>query len=129
MKNRQSQTSIDYQFPEPGELNRRILVRRRNEVPTEDFGSEPQYTDIRHLWAKVRQVSPTVMHASVQTERAVTHYFTVRYRSGITVDDEVVYSGMLYAIKRARDLNSARRFLLLECEELGEEEAQGGMYG
>ncbi|PWV99411.1 phage head closure protein [Mangrovibacter plantisponsor] len=129
MKNRQSQTSIDYQLPEPGELNRRVLLRQRTDIPADDYGNTPEYQNSQYAWAKVRQVSATVLHESAQTDSAVTHYFTVRYRAGLTSDYEVVYSGRVYAIRRCRDLNMARRYLLLECEELGAETPGDSMYG
>jgi len=57
----------------------------------------------------------------VQTENTVTHYFTIRWRRKITADHEVFCDGQIYRIRRVRDLNSKRRYLLLECEELGSE--------
>lgn len=71
----------------------------------------------------------TTYHESVQADDAITHYMTIRFRKGITSDFEVVYSENVYRIKRLRDLNSAGRYLLLECEELGAVERSGEMYG
>ena len=54
-------------------------------------------------------------------------YITIRYRRGITADYEVVCGDSVYRVKRQRDLNGARRFLLLECTELGEcRQSHGG---
>lgn len=57
--------------------------------------------------------------------KIVTHYFTIRWRRNITADHEVFCDGQVYRIRRIRDLNSKRRFLLLECEELGTERGEG----
>jgi hypothetical protein len=54
---------------------------------------------------------------------------TIRYLRGITSDFEVVYGGYVYRVKRLRDLNSAGRYLLLECEELRAVNSDGDMYG
>lgn len=59
------------------------------------------------------------LSGAVQIENRVTHYFTIRFRRGITADHEVLHDDISYRVKRVRDLNSKRRFLLLECEELG----------
>ena len=75
------------------------------------------------------QVGAATYQASVQTETTVTHYFTLRYRSGITADHEVVLSGQVYRVRRVRDLNSKGRFLLLECEELGSETRRSERHG
>ncbi len=118
MKIRQSQTSATYLLPDPGELNRRIKIRLRVDEPTADFGTEPTYTELFDVWAKVAQPGAADYQGSVQTENIVTHYFTIRFRHDITADHEVVYYGQEYRIRRIRDLNGQRRFLLLECEEL-----------
>lgn len=118
MKIRQSQTSATYLLPDPGELNRRIKIRLRVDEPTADFGTEPTYPESFDVWAKVAQPGAAAYQGSVQTENVVTHYFTIRFRHGITTDHEVVYYGQEYRIRRIRDLNGQRRFLLLECEEL-----------
>ena len=94
MKLRQAQASATYLLPDPGELDQRIVIRRRVDVPADDFGVSPTYPE-------------------------ETHYFTIRFRRGITADHEVVHEDISYRVKRVRDLNSKRRFLLLECEELG----------
>ncbi|MBX9476477.1 phage head closure protein [Yersinia enterocolitica] len=125
MKIRQSQTSATYLLPDPGELNRRITIRRRADMPADDFGVEPTYTEIFDVWAKMAQPGAVAYQGSVQTENIVTHYFTIRFRHEITADHEVVYYGQVYRIRRIRDLNSQKRFMLLECEELRTERRRG----
>lgn len=125
-RNAPVQTSATYLLPDPGELNRRIKIRLRVDEPTADFGTEPTYTESFDTWAKVAQPGAAAYQGSVQTENTVTHYFTIRFRHEITADHEVVYYGQVYRIRRIRDLNSQRRFLLLECEELRTERRRGG---
>lgn len=124
-----TRTSAIYQFPDPGELNRRITLRQREDIPSDDYGTDPEYRNVKKVWAKIRQVSATAYQESVQTEEKVTHYITIRYRAGITSASEVVYNDQLFSVRRIRDLNDARRFLLLECEAFGAENPQGDMYG
>ncbi|HBP8874080.1 TPA: phage head closure protein [Escherichia coli] len=126
MKLRQSQASATYLLPDPGELDKRVTIRRREDMPTDDFGIGPTFPESFDTWAKIAQTSATVYLGTVQTETAVTHYFTVRWRRGISGDHEVVHDGQVYRIQRVRDLNSKRRYLLLECEELG---GDRGSYG
>lgn len=129
MQRRSSNTSAVYTLPDPGELNKRIHLRQRIDQAAADYGTEPVYQNEKGVWAKVRQVGATTYHESVQADDTITHYMTIRYRRGITSDFEVVYSGYVYRVKRLRDLNSAGRYLLLECEELGDVEREGEMYG
>ena len=130
MKIRQAQTSATYILPDPGELNKRVLIRQRVDMPADNFGVEPQYPVTFRTWAKVIQTSATTWQETAQTGDAITHYITIRYRRGITADYEVVCDDSVYRVKRQRDLNGARRFLLLECTELGEcRQSHGGSNG
>jgi len=126
MKLRQAQTSATYLLPDPGELDKRVLIRKRVDVPTADLGTEPEYPVSFRTWAKVVQTSATTYQETAQTDNVITHYITVRWRRGITSDFEVVQGDQVYRVKRARDLNSKRRYLLLECTELGTEPATTG---
>lgn len=129
MKHRLTQSSATYELPGAGDLNKRIHLRQRIDQAAADYGTEPVYQNEKDVWAKVRQVGATTYHESVQADETITHYMTIRYRRGITSDFEVVYSGFVYRVKRLRDLNSAGRYLLLECEELRAVDSDGEMYG
>ncbi|MFP1739778.1 phage head closure protein [Lonsdalea quercina] len=130
MKSQPSKTSADYAYPDPGELNQRARLRQRVDLPNDDFGVTAEFTGEKTVWAKVRQVGATTYRESVQTGDAVTHYLTIRYRPGVTADFEVVMpGGNVLRIRRIRDLNSARRFLLLECEDLGSNTPVEVIYG
>lgn len=129
MKIRQAQTSATYILPDPGELNKRVLIRQRVDMPADNFGVEPQYPVTFRTWAKVIQTSATT--AGNRADRGRHH--PLHHHSlppGITADYEVVCDDSVYRVKRQRDLNGARRFLLLECTELGEcRQSHGGSNG
>lgn len=82
MKIRQAQTSATYILPDPGELNKRVLIRQRVDMPADNFGVEPQYPVAFRAWAKVVQTSATTRRETAQTGDAITHYITIRYRRG-----------------------------------------------
>ena len=126
MKLRQAQTSATYLLPDPGDLDKRVLIRKRVDVPAADFGTEPEYPVSFPVWAKMVQTSATTYQETAQTDNVITHYITIRWRRGITSDFEVVQGDQVFRVKRARDLNSKRRFLLLECTELGVESVTAG---
>lgn len=126
MKLRQAQTSATYLLPDPGELDKRVLLRKRVDVPAADLGTRPDYPVSYPVWAKVVQTSATTYQETAQTDNAITHYITVRWRRGITSDFEVVQGEQVYRVRRGRDLNGKRRYLLLECTDLGAEPATTG---
>ena len=96
-----------------------VILRKRVDVPSADFGTESEYPVVFPVWAKVIQTSATTYQETAQTDNVITHYITIRWRRGITSDFEVAKGDEVYRVKRVRDLNSKRRFLLLECTELG----------
>lgn len=126
MQLRSTRTSATYLLPDPGELDKRVLLRKRVDVPAADLGTRPEYPVTYPVWAKVVQTSATTYQETAQTENVITHYITVRWRRGITSDFEVVQGDQVYRVRRARDLNSKRRYLLLECTELGNEPVTTG---
>ena len=126
MKLRQAQTSATYLLPDPGELDKRVSIRQRVDSPSDDMGTEPTYPVHFPAWAKVVQTSATTYQETAQTDNVITHYITIRWRRGITTDFEVVLNDLVYRVKRVRDLNSKRRYLLLECTELGEVPVNSG---
>ncbi|STM31151.1 phage protein [Escherichia coli] len=74
MKIRQAQTSATYILPDPGELNKRVLIRQRVDMPADNFGVEPQYPVAFRAWAKVIQTSATTWQETAQTGDAITHH-------------------------------------------------------
>lgn len=98
MKLRQAQTSATYLLPDPGELDKRVQLRKRVDVPTADYGTEPEYPVSFGAWAKIVQTSATTYQETAQTDNAITHYITLRWRSGITSDFEVVNGDEVYRV-------------------------------
>ncbi|KFK95025.1 MULTISPECIES: phage head closure protein [unclassified Serratia (in: enterobacteria)] len=130
MKIRQAQTSATYLFPDPGELNRRAQFRTREDVPgSGHMGVDTVYHNTFSTWAKLAAVGDSVRIDSMQADAAITHRIIIRYRRGVTTDEEVVIDGMVYRIKGTKDLNDKRRFLMISVEELGTVEVIGGDSG
>lgn len=114
-----------YRFPDPGELSKEVIIRRCEDKLAENGETGRIYPELFSAWAKVVQTSAAKYRGSVQTNEKVTHYVTIRYVGNITSHFEVVIDGKVFRIRRIRDLNSVQRFLLLECEELGNATRRG----
>lgn len=114
--------------PHTGELNRRITLRLRSDVPALDMGLEPVFSEPRKRWAKIEPVGTAIYANGVQTDNKLTHRITLRYHPGITEAHEVVHGETLYRVKRSADLNGAHRFTVLEVEEVGQLKDGGGIY-
>lgn len=122
-------SSLGAREPESGELDRRITIRLREDLPVEDADLDAVFTQPRHRWAKIRAVGTATYTDSVQTDSAITHRIWVRLLSGVTTSHEVVAGGMVYRVKRTAPWGAGKRFSLIEVEELGQQQAGGGIYG
>lgn len=115
--------------PPAGELDRRITIRLREDLPLDVADLESVFTEPRHRWAKLRAVGTAAYTDSVQTDDTITHRIWVRLLPGVTTSHEVVAGGATYRIKRSAPWGAGKRFTLIEVEELGQQAAGGGIYG
>lgn len=105
-------------FPHIGELNRLVQVRRRTDAPIGDIEVDPSFPESVDRWAKIEPVGSAIYAGSVQIDATVTHRIIVRALAGVTDYHEVVHGVTVYRVRRVTDLNNARRFTVLEVEEL-----------
>lgn len=115
--------------PESGELDRRITIRLREDLPIDDAALDAVFSQPLHRWAKIRAVGTAVYTDSVQTADRITHRVWVRLLGGVTTSHEVVAGGVVYRVKRSAPWGAGKRFTLIEVEELGQQQADGGLYG
>lgn len=114
--------------PGAGELNRRVRVRRRSDLPADNVGLDSVFSDDKQRWAMIVPAGTGVYVDGVQTDNKFTHWITLRFLKGVTNDHEVVHGSTIYRIKRSADMNGTHRFTLLQVEELGEAQAGGNIY-
>lgn len=107
-----------FREPGAGELNRRVLVRKRTDYPEDDSGLDSQYPEATPRWARIEPVGAAVYSAGVQSESRITHRVILRYLPGITEDHEVVRGSTVYRVRRCMPMNGEHRFTVLEVEEL-----------
>lgn len=120
---------MDVIEPAAGELDRRITIRLREDIPVDDAGLDPLFTQPRRRWAKIRAVGTAVYTGSVQTDNTITHRLWVRVLGGVTTSHEVVDGDVIYRVKRCAPWGAGKRFTLIEVEELGQQQEEGGLYG
>lgn len=114
--------------PGAGALNSRVILRRRADLPATDGGLQSQFSDEKWRWARIDPVGTAIYSGSVQVDNKITHRITLRYLGMLPIDFEVVHNTVVYRVKRAADVNGRRRFTMLEVEELGLLQADGGLY-
>lgn len=130
MKLHHTEISATYRYPDRGEMNHRITVRRRTDVPGTGAGFEPTFPEAFKAWAKIAQVGATAYQNSMQINHTITHRITLDYRRRrtITTDHEVVFGDTVFKVKRIIDINNTQRFWVLECEALGSVSPENYLY-
>ncbi|WP_218583817.1 head-tail adaptor protein [Pseudomonas akapageensis] len=115
--------------PGAGELNRRIKLRLRSDLPAADFGLDSVFTEEKWRWAKIEPVGTAIYVAGLQIDAKVTHRVILHFLDGLSESHEVLHGVKIYRVRRVADMNGSRRFSVLEVEELGPEQSAGGLYG
>ena len=115
--------------PGSGELNRRVTLRHRTDLPADDMGLSATYDTQMARWAAIVPVGTATYNGGLQTDNKITHRVTVRYIAGIGEGWELVHGATVYRVKRGAPLGGRLRFLQLDVEELGDEQSPGNLYG
>lgn len=110
--------------PTAGDLNRRVTLRKWQDVVDSGFGIDQTFDAGATVWASVEPVGSAIFWGSQQIENGVTHRIVARRtatinEASITGEHVAEYAGMRYRVKRASDINGERRFVVLEVEVLG----------
>lgn len=111
-------------LPTTEQLNRRILLRLKTDIPNAVFGLDPVLDPGRPLWAKVEPVYGLAIRAGIQTGEVPTHLFFIRYTpktrpEDITVNHVIEWCGRHYRVLDAINVDDAQRFTRISAKDLG----------
>lgn len=99
-----------------GELNERVTLRRYTETQNEYGTLVRTASTIATCWALVRPMSGGERDRAQQTEARPNYLVVIRYRSGLTEKDYVIWRGEEMNIRFIKDRGPRSQFLELECE-------------
>ncbi|MGN0896356.1 MAG: head-tail adaptor protein [Succinivibrio sp.] len=109
--------------PLSGELNKRISIYSRADIPEDDYSFYEDDTLIQTCWAKIENVGGAIYYGSLNTNSAVTHRVWVRAIKGktdscsISVSSIIKYKDRYFKTVRVTDLEGI--FTVIECCEVG----------
>lgn len=112
-------------LPTIGELNRRIQITRINHEPVQETNVQVNAVPVGKIWAKLEPVGGLTYWSSINVNETTTHRIYVRRVEGKTSPEalanitEITCDGILYGVRRVSDVMGARRFTLIEVQELG----------
>ncbi|MGX8940741.1 phage head closure protein [Symbiopectobacterium sp. Eva_TO] len=116
-------------FPDPGELNKRVLFYTQQDEPIGDSGVQAANQGACTVWGKLIPVSDTLRIHSFQINKTITHKIIVRYRQSLYSSDQALINGVVYLIRGVADIHSAGRFLSFSCEEMSSQPERGNDFG
>lgn len=113
-------------FPEIGDLSRRVKILVREHIPNRQNGFSPETVCKDEVWGKLEVVGSGMYFGTKQVESTVTHRVYIRRYEGRTRPQdlygvtELVIDGVLYRVKRVADAGGERRFTVMDVEEKGD---------
>lgn len=109
---------------DPGELNRRVLLRAWTDIPNIASGIDQTFAADVQLWAKVEPVRGLAIRAGMATGETPTHLFWLRYAAGRTAEDITTshvfeHAGHRYRVLDAINVDDAREWVRVSTKLLG----------
>jgi SPP1 family predicted phage head-tail adaptor len=106
------------------ELNRRIDIREQTDIPAMGGTVTNTFSAPIPVWAKHQPVGNAIFFGTKQVGENITDRFIIRRsltvnEKTVTANHVVEYDGQRYRVRRAADINGARKFVMLEVENLG----------
>lgn len=110
--------------PSIGELDRRIAIRSKQDMPAMSGGIDAVYETVATVWGRIEPVGGAIFFGTQQLGDAVTDRMFIRRSSNlnertITAEHVCEAGGLRYRVKRASALGGGREFVMLEVECLG----------
>ena len=114
-------------FARVGELRQRVVIQKREDKESGLYSGESERTTVQTVWAKIENVTGTQQVDSRNAGTSITHRITIRYRSDVNVQDEILYTGTTgtfrYGIETVQNMGDERnRFLVFECNQKAEQD-------
>lgn len=119
-------TALPIRWPESGELNRRVVVRRWSDNANAGFGIDQVYDAGLLRWAKIAPVVGVAYWGQKQIDECVTHRVWLRYGKGTKPEDitgqhviDHTEGKRRYRVVRSTNAGDAGQFTLVEVKDLG----------
>lgn len=111
-------------LPADGDLNRRILIRLRTDVPNAQYGVDETFDAGLPRWAKKEPVHSLALRAGQNTGEEPTDLFWVRWATGtkptdLTSAHVIDYAGRRYRVMDSIDVDDLHTFTRITAKDLG----------
>lgn len=100
------------------DFRQRVTLVRRDIPTTNELGeSQPRWTAIQSVWAKVKPLSARELLLAAQNSLSVTHEVRLRYTPDLSHEDLIQFHGRLLDIVSIIDIAEQHVELVLLCNE------------
>jgi len=101
-----------------GQLRHSVTLEQRTSAAGSGPALRREYIGVGDVFAAIDGVGGAAYLDSVQTEERVTHRITIRYRTRTDFTHIRRGTDQLFRVRRLRDPDGTRRWLIIEAEEL-----------
>lgn len=98
----------------PGELDKRITIKREVETPNRSGGFDLSLVDVATIWAHVRPKSGNEFTSETRVNASVSYLFVIRFRNDLRPSDHIIWNGVSFNIRAI--LTRGGRDLYLEID-------------
>lgn len=97
-----------------GTLDRRVTLQSRTLAAANARGEKiPSWSDLATVWAQKRDLSGRELYAASQLHAEASVAFRIRYRSGLTTVNRLVYDGLNYDVLHLSEIGRREGYELL----------------
>lgn len=101
----------------PGTMKHRVTLQSISRVSDGQGGYTESWTDVADLWASIEPVKGYEKYQAMQVQTPVSHKMVIRYRSGVTTKNRILYGSRVFDIKEVLNVNEDGRFLQIKALE------------
>ena len=103
-----------------GNLDRIVKVNSRViQAPVSDVDYTEEFIQLIEMHANIETVSGVTFFDSTNVERDITHFIYIRFFTGITPENWLIFNDEYYDIIDQQNLEERDEFLLLKCNKRG----------
>lgn len=101
-----------------GRLRHRVRLERRTLGSADVYGERlPTWALLDSVWASIESVGATETRRAEQQQIEATHAIRIRYYSGLTAKDRVVFNSRTFEILSVLNVDERNIEMLLVCKE------------
>lgn len=100
-----------------GDLRRQIVIQQRSTTKDTHGQESTSWSDVATTWAAIEPLNGRELLAAQAQQSETTHQVVIRYRTGITAANRVLYQGRVFNVLSVIDQDMKHRSLMLLCSE------------